>query len=676
MKLIKNILRKVRPNPLNVILKKAKKKNQKRFLLTWNRGLGDIPLGLYAVIYKIREYIPDAFITFLIREDLKEGFELLEGIEVIIVPFWRRGIPFDVDHTLAELKIDKSHYDVIIDRINPTHWVKWQLGKLVPKLKWNDKWDQLVEKFKLSKDNIYIGVQAQTETKHGFWRNWSLNKWQELFNSLDKRIKVIIFGMKKDYMFEGENIIDLREKTSLFEMLSIIKNRCSYLLVPDSGVLSIVYYLNVNFPIKVVSLWADSKQGILKQNVPSPNSKLIHEPIIYTKDELYKLSIFEVKKHLFPMDIRYLLNEIGQQHLKDVFEGYLIKDQKKLLTQGLAIDLNLAKKQRKAFARKKIAKFHDCLPLKKSSYPISEDIMLANKAFSQNLVGAIYLAGGQGTRLGFDHPKGMFEINDKSLFQRICEKALCIQKKYKTRSYISFMTSFLNHNETVEYFNKNNFFGMNKNQIDFFEQESLPFLEKHGRWVVENKSIVMGPDGNGGVFKQFYKSGLYDKYLSLGIKYVTINPIDNLLAEPFDNKLVGFHLREMNDISLKCIKKDSDFLKMGFLAKEKGRLKVIEYSEIEDNKEFIFCNTGSFVVSMEFVDKIKDIDMPFHFAWKKINNKAQSYAWKSEQFIFDILDHSYKVKILCDDIDLCFAPLKDENSLIRIKRVLNLEKSP
>src|SRR3990167_6534736 len=102
--MFKKIFKIFKKNPLDKIIKDAKKNNKKRFLLAWNRALGDIPLGLYSVVLKIKENITDAEITFLIREDLKDGFKLLEGINFITVNFWKRYVPIDLYHTLDLLK--------------------------------------------------------------------------------------------------------------------------------------------------------------------------------------------------------------------------------------------------------------------------------------------------------------------------------------------------------------------------------------------------------------------------------------------------------------------------------------------------------------------------------------------------------------------------------------------
>ena len=118
------------------LLKNAAKRKSKHFLICWNRGLGDIPLGLYALIYRIREFIPDVKITFLTRSDLLLGFSLLNQIEVLVDPSWKRGKPFNLKSSLACLQKSEESFDVIIEHPDPTRWLKWQLGRITPKLNW------------------------------------------------------------------------------------------------------------------------------------------------------------------------------------------------------------------------------------------------------------------------------------------------------------------------------------------------------------------------------------------------------------------------------------------------------------------------------------------------------------------------------------------------------------
>lgn len=266
--MFKKIWRTFAPNPLNRMLKAAAAKGAKSILISWNRGLGDIALGLYAIVHRIRDYIPDADISFLTRSDLEAGFKMLPGVKIIIDPKMKRKEPYLIPSHIKA--------DLIIDKADPSYWVAWQRGRLVPKLEWNSNWDALATRFNLPQK--CIGAHVQCETNYYHERDWPEDRWNSLIASVND--KVILFGLKKEPKFEHSNVIDLRGEMSLYEMLAIIKNYCRILIAPDSGVLSMVYYLNTAFPIRIISLWADPNHGILKQNVASPNPLLEHIPII------------------------------------------------------------------------------------------------------------------------------------------------------------------------------------------------------------------------------------------------------------------------------------------------------------------------------------------------------------------------------------------------------------
>lgn len=292
--MLKRLLRKLGPNPLDALLKRAEKKGAKTFLLFWNRGLGDIALGLFAIVHRIREKIPDAKITFLTRENLKDGFTLLSGVDVIVARGLKRGDKVDVRSL-----INPDHFDVIIENPDPSKWVTWQRGTLTPLLHWQEEWDSLCEKYGLDPNEKYVGAHVQTETNYAHWRNWPLESWQDLFQKITSSgKKVLLFGFEKDDNFAIDGVIDLRGDTPLFELLSIIKNRCEALVVPDSGVSSMVYYLNEDFPIKHISLWADPYMGILKQNVASPNKGLQHIPILGKDKDISMITAQEVYGHI------------------------------------------------------------------------------------------------------------------------------------------------------------------------------------------------------------------------------------------------------------------------------------------------------------------------------------------------------------------------------------------
>lgn len=346
------------PNPFDAKLKRCAKQGGKKILLAWNRGLGDIALGLYAMVHRTREIIPQAEITFLTRENLRDGFSMLEGIKTVIAPSWKRGEPANVKQALHQLGIDPKSFDLIVEKPSPTDWVRWQRGQLVPRLKWDPRHDPLWKKFDLPDGPTYIGIQVIAETDYGLWRNWPIERWRELFDRLEKmgNVKILLFGFGAEPRFSHSSLIDLRGKTTLFELLSIIKNRCRHLILPDSGILSMAYYLDVDFPIQVLSLWADPHHGILKQAVASPNRQLVHHPLIGAHRDLFAVSANTVLHHLFPLE-----------------------------------------------------PLRQCPSASPAVRPIEKG-------------GAILLAGGQGSRLSHSGPKGTFLIEGKSLFQWICEQ--------------------------------------------------------------------------------------------------------------------------------------------------------------------------------------------------------------------------------------------------------------
>ncbi len=277
-------------NPLDQLLQRMREREEKRFLIFWNRGLGDLALGLYAIIFRIRESIPDASITFLTRVDLKDGFSLLPGVTAICCPSWRRSFPVDCEKSLKEAGLLREDFDQIIEWPDPTKWCRWQLGALTPRLFWDPTWDVAT----CEKESI--AVHVQTETLYGYEKNWPASYFHTLFEQIvgKKGASLILLGKQSDLQFQQKGVNDLRGKTSLFEMLSLIKNQCHTLIAPDSGILSLIYYLDVAFPLKLISLWADPCQGVLKQNVTSPNPLLIHRPLIGQAGNIKNISIQDV----------------------------------------------------------------------------------------------------------------------------------------------------------------------------------------------------------------------------------------------------------------------------------------------------------------------------------------------------------------------------------------------
>ncbi len=306
LKLFKFLKRFFNNDSLEWLLKDSKRSGRKRFVIIWNRGLGDIALGLYAFAKKVKENIRGAELVFLTRMDLVEAFSLLDGVDAVSVPWWERGEKLsktDAEKAIQRLGLD-IEYDIVVEKVDPTKQLSDQVGKLTPRLKWRNSFDALCERFDdLMPAHNYggkvIGVHIESETDgfYGYKKDWDMERWSLLFDRLiEDGFFIILFGLEEKYYFKHESILDLGGRTSILECLSIIKNRCNILIAPDSGILSLTYYLDVFFPILVVSIWSDPHQGVLKQAVDSPNKGLRHRFLIGENKDVSKITPEDVYK--------------------------------------------------------------------------------------------------------------------------------------------------------------------------------------------------------------------------------------------------------------------------------------------------------------------------------------------------------------------------------------------
>lgn len=286
------------------LLSRAERSGARRFLLFWNRGLGDIALGLHQVIVEIRERLPDAKISIITRNELAEAFQLLPVDAVLVDEALVRGEKEGAQKAFARLAIQAGQYDVVLDQINPTKWFA-DRPRLQPRLHWPDTLDALVDRFDpdfeaAPMDAIYIGAHVQSETAsfYGYQKDWPMPSWQSLMKALAAKwpVRFILFGHQSEVRFDASICVDLRGRTSFLEMMALIKNRCSILIAPDSGVLTMSYYLDAAYPIDLVSLWADPRQGILKQGVASPNSGLRHHPLLGREERVANIETGDVLK--------------------------------------------------------------------------------------------------------------------------------------------------------------------------------------------------------------------------------------------------------------------------------------------------------------------------------------------------------------------------------------------
>lgn len=401
----------------------------------------------------------------------------------------------------------------------------------------------------------------------------------------------------------------------------------------------------------------------------------------------------ESRASMNELQARQKLETIGQQHLLKYWTSLHPQHQQALLYQIDALDL-LVLEYQQSLLRNPSAVVSSIEPLTEFARARNiTQVDAAKKIIAEGLLGCLIVAGGQGSRLRFNGPKGMFPVTpvkQKSLLQLFAEKTLAAGKQAGRSLPLAIMTSPGNHEETVAFFEANNYFGLDPAQLSLFSQEMLPLLDSNGSLFLENThTIAKGPDGNGAALHHFYKQGIWKKWHDSGVRYLNFALIDNALCDPYDAKLLSFLVTQQSDVAVKCVERQNPEERVGILAKQEGKVTVVEYSEMPDAQRLALAADGSllypcanlslFCFGMDFIKKIANITvdkLPLHLAYKAaktINTSGspeQTMAWKFEQFIFDLLPLADKVNALLYPRHECFAPLKNfegEDSIHTVK---------
>lgn len=312
---------------------------------------------------------------------------------------------------------------------------------------------------------------------------------------------------------------------------------------------------------------------------------------------------------------------------------------------------------------------------------------LGEEIIKNNQYAVVTMAGGQGTRLGHNGPKGTFKLDvepeAKYLFQILAENLQKANEKYGVILPWYIMTSTENNKETESFFEEHNYFGYPKESIKFFIQGNLPLLFTNGELVLDKDySIKEAADGNGCIYKAMGESGVLADMKNKGIRWIFIGAVDNALLNMVDPILVGLTISENHQAASKSISKNSPKEKVGVFCKANGVPSVIEYSELpEDMAEqtdedgellygeaHIMCN----LFSLEALEKIAKVNLPYHVANKKTNYMNENgefikvkepNAYKFEAFIFDAFNFFDEISILRGKREADFAPVKNAEGI-------------
>lgn len=382
-------------------------------------------------------------------------------------------------------------------------------------------------------------------------------------------------------------------------------------------------------------------------------------------------------------EIKVKLAEYNQTHLIKFVESLSDSEQKHLINQINKIDFNLMSKLFKII-NSKSESFEVERMISYETKPEYNEIGL--EYFKKGKYAVVTMAGGQGTRLGYNGPKGTYVLGygiDKSLFEIQCDKLKHIYELTSVYTPWYIMTSYDNHDQTLAFFKNNNYFEYPIDKINFFIQEELPMLDKNGKILMDSKSnIKMGANGSGGVFSSLVNSGLLNKMQKDHIEWIYIGGIDNILLPIDQPDLIGFAVKENFLIASQIIRKAYPEEKVGVFCKKNGQPSVIEYIEmteemnhrLDDKGEFVFgdahilCN----LFSIKVLEMIASKSLKYVPAFKKasyIDDNGNLItpdvpnAFKFETFIFDSFNYVNEVGLLRGERLKIFAPIKNATGL-------------
>ena len=304
-------------------------------------------------------------------------------------------------------------------------------------------------------------------------------------------------------------------------------------------------------------------------------------------------------------------------------------------------------------------------------------------------VAAFTVAGGQGTRLGYDGPKGTFPvtpIKQKTLFQVFAEKVRAAGVRYGKPLHWFIMTSNANHGATESFFKDNGYFGLAEDHVHFFRQGRMPAVTTEGKILLETKgTIAMSPDGHGGSLRALDRSGSLDLMAREGIDILSYFQVDNPLVRGIDPTFIGWHVLRGSEMSSKMVAKAYAGEKVGHFCTQGGKNIVIEYSDLPKSyQEEIDPATGALryiagsiaihILDTKFIRRMArgDDSLPFHRADKKIPTvddagnpvkPEKNNGVKFEMFVFDALPFASNPVVIetrrADD----FSPVKNADGL-------------
>ena len=387
------------------------------------------------------------------------------------------------------------------------------------------------------------------------------------------------------------------------------------------------------------------------------------------------------------------LKENKQQRLIDILNKVDEETRNKIIEQLSEINLKEIERLYENIKEVEDVDVGELKPVKSvnpdriSKEELDEYERLGANVIKNNKFAVVIMAGGEGTRLGFNGPKGTYRVDvepkPKYLFEIMADSILRANKKYGVTIPWYIMTSNKNNDQIVNFMEEHDYFGYPKDYVGFFEQGELPLITEDGQLILdEDYKIRKAADGNGSVFKSMYERGVIEELKEKGIEWVYIGQIDNILLKMVDTLLLGVAIKEGSEIATRSMLKEFPRERMGTLCLKNGKVKVIEYSEIPEDMieaknedgEMLFgeSNVTCNLFSLKAIEEISQRDLPYHKAHKaygymdencKMVEAKDPNAYKFEYFIFDAYEFFNQISVLRGKREEDFAPIKNKEGV-------------
>ncbi|MCI8946260.1 MAG: UDPGP type 1 family protein [Lachnospiraceae bacterium] len=383
------------------------------------------------------------------------------------------------------------------------------------------------------------------------------------------------------------------------------------------------------------------------------------------------------------------LEKYGQLHVLQYYAELSEEQKEELLAQILATDFSVLTSREKETGKEsekgKIAPLA-AMELDEINARRDEFERIGLEAIRAGKVGAVLLAGGMGTRLGSDDPKGMYDIGLTKpvyIFERIMRNTLDVVERSGAWIPFFIMTSDKNHQATTKFFKTHNYFGYNPDYVCFFQQEMAPASDYEGRVYMEEKGrISTSPNGNGGWFVSMERSEAGKKMHAMGVEWLNVFAVDNVLQRIADPCFIGGVIAENRASGSKVVRKAAPDEKVGVMCLEDGRPSIIEYyeltQELMDAKDEKGEPAYNFGAILNYLFRVKDLveimnhHLPLHVVEKKI-----PYLDEQGMFIKPEAPNGYKYEQLVLDmvheLESClpfevirereFAPIKNRTGI-------------